>query len=135
VAGPTGPTGSNLVSDINFVIDGGGSTITTGMKGYIFLDFPCTINQVTLALDRSGSIVVDIWKCTYAQFDAGATHPVAGDSITASDIPTVSSATKSQDSALTGWTTSIAAGTFLAFNVNSVTSAQRCTVSLKITHN
>jgi hypothetical protein len=92
-----------------------------------------TINQVTMLLDQTGSIVVDIWKCTYAQFDSGATHPVAADSITASDTPTISSNTKMQDSTLTGWNTAIPAGSVLAFNVKSIATAQRCTVTLKTT--
>jgi hypothetical protein len=129
----TGPTGPAQVNGINFIIDGGGTTIATGLKGYLKVDFACTINQNTLLGDRSGSIVVNIWKCTQAQFDAGATHPVVGDKITASAPPTISSATNSQDSTLTGWTTAIAAGDILAFNVDSVTSMQRVTVDLKVT--
>lgn len=124
----------HLATDaIEFVIDGGGSTITTGMKGYLEVPYACTINRATLLADQSGSIVVDVFKCTYAQFDAGSTHPVSGDKITASAPPTISSATKAQDSTLTGWTTSISAGDILAFNVNSVTTLTRVTLSLKVT--
>ena len=119
-------------SDIAFVIDGGGSTITTGMKGYLFIDFACTISQVTQLADQSGSIVTNIYACSYANFDAGSTHPVVADKITASAPPTISTATKSQDSTLTGWTTSIAAGTVLAFNVDSVTTVQRNTITLRV---
>jgi len=123
-----------LIDTIEFVIDGGGATITTGSKGYIEVPFACTITRSTLLADQSGSVVVDIFKCTYAQFDAGSTHPVSGDKITASAPPTISSASKAQDSTLTGWTTAILAGDILAFNVNSVTTIQRVTVSLKVTH-
>ena len=119
---------------IEFVIDGGGSVITTGVKGYIEVPFACTITRSTLLADQSGSIVVDVFKCTYAQFDAGSAHPVSGDKITASAPPTISSTTKAQDSTLTGWTTAISAGDILAFNVNSVTTVQRATISLKVTH-
>ncbi len=118
---------------IEYIIDGGGSVITTGMKGYLQIPFACTISQSTLLADQSGSIVVDVWKCTQAQFDAGATRPVSTDKITASAPPTISSSTKAQDSTLTGWTTSIAAGDILAFNVNSVTTIQRATLALKVT--
>lgn len=131
--GVTGATGTGLVSDITFVIDGGGSVIATGVKGYLYFDFAFTINQSTLLADQSGSIVVDIWLCTYAQFDAGATHPVAGDKITASAPPTITTATKSQDSTLTGWSLTVPAGSVLAYNVTSVTTIQRVTSALKIT--
>jgi hypothetical protein len=112
---------------INFIIDGGGSAITTGTKGMLIVDRACTIQQVTLLADQSGSIVVDIWKDTYANHP-----PTNADSICASAKPTISSATKSQDATLTGWTTSISAGDILRFNVDSITTIQRCTVSLKV---
>lgn len=112
---------------INFVIDGGGAVITTGIKGDLVVDFACTILSWTLLPDQSGSIVVDIWKDTYANFP-----PVIGDVITASAKPTVTTTTKNQSSTLTGWTTSIAAGDVLRFNVNSVTTVQRVTLSLKV---
>lgn len=124
----------DLPGEIVVVIDGGGSTITTGLKGYIGpVPFDGTITQANLLADQSGSIIVDVWKCTYSQFDAGSTHPVSGDKITASAPPTISTATKSQDSTLTGWTTSFASADVFAFSVTSVTSVQRVTLSLKFT--
>jgi len=113
---------------ISFIIDGGGSAITTGQKGHLEIPFACTINQVTVLADQSGSIVVDIWKDAYANFP-----PADADSITASAPPTLSSAQKSQDSTLTGWTTSISAGDILAFNVDSVSTVERVLISLKVT--
>src|SRR5271166_3840873 len=37
-----------LVSGIEFVADGGGSVLTTGVKGYLEIPFGATINRVTL---------------------------------------------------------------------------------------
>lgn len=124
----TATTANSKIAVISFIIDGGGSAITTGIKGDLEIPFACTINQVTLLADQSGSIVVDIWKDTYANYPA-----TDADSITASAPPTISSATKSQDSTLTGWTTSIAAGDTLRFNVDSITTCTRVLVSLKVT--
>lgn len=121
-------SGSGQIFTINFVISGGTSAITTGIKGDLVVDFGCTINSVTLLADQTGSIVVDIWKDTYGSYP-----PTAADSITASAKPTISSSNKSQDTTLTGWTTSISAGQILRFNVDSVATIQRCTVSLKVT--
>jgi len=118
---------SNVIT-ITFVIDGGGSAITTGEKGHLEIPFACTITQVTMLADQSGSIVVDIWKDSYANFP-----PTDADSITASAPPTISSAQKSQDSTLTGWTTAINAGDILAFNVDSCSTIERVTISLKVT--
>jgi len=114
--------------DIAFIIDGGGSVLTTGIKGDLEIPFACTINQVTTLLDQSGSIVVDIWKDTYANYP-----PTVADTITASAKPTVSTEVKAQDSTLTGWTTAIAAGDSLRYNVDSITTATRCLISLKVT--
>jgi hypothetical protein len=82
--------------------------------------------------DQTGSAIVDIFACTYAQYDAGATHPVSADKITSTTPPTISSATKSQDSTLTSWSTAITAGTVLAFNVNSATTITRVSLNLKV---
>lgn len=123
---------TTIDSDIEILIDGAGATITTGVKFDIQIDFDCTIISATLLADQSGSIVVDIFKCTYSQYDAGATHPVSGDKITASAPPTISTATKSTDSTLTGWTTAISANDILRFNVNSATTIQRVSLILKI---
>jgi len=112
---------------INFIIDGNGAAISTGVKGDVEIPFACTITQVTTLAAQSGSIVVDIWKDTYANFP-----PTVADTITASAKPTLSTATKAQDSTLTGWTTSIAAGSVLRFNVDSATTVERVTVSLKV---
>jgi len=125
-AGSSGGGGGTEAS-LTFIIDGGGSAITTGQKGHLEIPFACTITQVTMLADQSGSIVVDIWKDTYANFP-----PTDADSITASAPPTISSAQKSQDATLTGWTTAIAAGDILAFNVDSCTTIKRVTISLKV---
>jgi len=119
---------ASLVSTINFIIDGGGAAITTGIKGDIEIPFACTINQVTLLADQSATAVIDIWKDTYANF-----APTVADTITAAAIPTITAAIKSQDATLTGWTTAITAGDILRFNVDSNDTAERITLSLKVT--
>lgn len=110
---------------IPLIIDGGGEVITTGEKGHAEVPFDCEIQAVRLFSDVSGSIVVDIWKDTFANFP-----PVVGDSITASAKPTITSAQKSEDTTLTGWTKTLNKGDILAYNVDSVTSIKRVTVSL-----
>jgi hypothetical protein len=124
---PAGDVANLGYSTITYVIDGGGAAITTGLKGYLEIPFGCVIDRWTLLADQSGSIIVDIWKDTYAN-----APPVVGDVITASAKPTLSTAAKAQSSTLTGWTTAIAAGDILAFNVNSVATIQRVTLSLRV---
>ena len=117
-----------LTSSINFVIDGGGSAIATGVKGFIVIDFPCKIVSCTLLADQSGAIKVDIWKDTYANYP-----PTDADTITGANEPEIAaSGVKDQDSTLTDWTKTIAAGDVLGFNVDSCATITRCTVSLKV---
>lgn len=126
-------TWSNIVKDIliEWVIDGGGSEITTGVKGDIGpIPFSCTIAEWTLLADTTGSIVVNIWKDTYANFP-----PTVSDKITASAPPTISGADKAQSSSLGTWTTTISEGDILRFNVDSVSSIQRVTLVLRAERN
>lgn len=115
-------------ASLEFVIDGGGSVLTTGVKGDVEVPFDATIVTARLFADQSGSVVVDVWKDTYANFP-----PTNADSIAASAKPTLSSAAKSQDSTLTGWTKTLTKGDVLRFNVDSATTVQRVTLSLGLT--
>jgi hypothetical protein len=119
------PTAVGRPGSIAFVIDGGGSAITTGGKGYLQVDFPCVVSSWTLLGDVSGSIVITIKKSTYASFPTTT-------SIVASDKPTLSSAQKATGSSLTGWTTKIDRGDVLEYSVDSAATVTRVTVSLKV---
>jgi hypothetical protein len=112
---------------IHFIIDGGGVVITSGVKGDLQIPFACEIVEATLLADQTGSIVIDIWKDTYANYP-----PTIADTITASAKPTLSSAIKSTDTTLTGWTTTIAAGNVLRYNVDAASTVTRVTVGLKV---
>ena len=115
------------IETINFIIDGGGSEIALGEKGHVVVEYPCRIISVELLADQSGSIVIDIWKDTLANFP-----PADGDSITAAAVPEIAADDNSLDATLVGWTIDIAAGDILAFNVDSVTDIERVTLSLKV---
>ena len=125
-----GDVGAHPTIAFGIVIDGAGATITTGTKGYIQVPTACTITKATvLSIDAAasnGSIVFDVWKDTYTNYP-----PTVADTITASAKPTLSSANKSQDSTLTGWTTSVAAGDILGFNVDSVSTLTRVILQLE----
>lgn len=109
-----------------YLIDGQGSVISTGTKKVgMRVPFNCTITGVYLYGDQTGSIVIDIWKDTHANYP-----PTIADTIVASAKPTISSSTKSSDTTLTGWTTTLAAGDVLYFNVDSVTSLTSVGINL-----
>lgn len=118
---------SILDATINIVIDGGGVVLTTGIKVDLIVDFACTILSATLLADVSGSIVLDIWKDTYSNYP-----PTVADTITAAAKPTLSGAIKSQDTTLTGWTTTIVAGNTIRVNVDSVATVTRVLLALKV---
>ena len=110
-----------------FTIDGGGQVITTGVKGNLRVPFPCIIDRVTLTADQVGSIQVDVWKSTYAGFPS-----VDADSITGGHEPSITGGSKSEDTVLTGWSTSLSEGDILTFNVDSATTITRLTVNLLV---
>lgn len=121
-----GPPGFDLTA-LTFIIDGGGSAIVPGEKGHLVCPFDGTIQSVELEADQSGSIVIDIWKDTYANFP-----PTDADSITAAAPPTIAAARKSKDTTLTGWTTQITKGDCLAFNVDSCATITRVTITIHV---
>ncbi len=118
---------------ITLIIDGGGSVITTGNKGYVSCPYTGTITGAKLlSIDgtgpaTAGSIVVDVWKDTYANFP-----PTVADTITAAAKPTLSAANKSDDTTLTGWTTAVTAGDVFGFNVDSATTVLKVLLQLTI---
>jgi hypothetical protein len=122
-----GSAAAGIDIGIPVVIGDGVNVITTGYKGHIEIPFFCTLKAVRLVGDVAGSIVIDIWKDSYANL-----LPTVADSITASAKPTLSSALKSQDITLTGWIRSIAAGDWLSFNVDSIATLKQVTLSLTL---
>lgn len=120
----------NGITDVLFYpINGGGVAIATGVQRLdLMVPWDCTITGYTLLADQSGSIVVDIWNDTYANYP-----PTDADSITASAPPTITTATKAQSTTLTGWDTALVAGDILRFNVDSITTCTYVGVYLNVT--
>jgi hypothetical protein len=76
----------------------------------------------------TGSIVIDVWKDTFANFP-----PTVADSIAGSEKPTLSSARSNQDLALATWTTSVSIGDIIAFNVDSASTLTNAQLTIFIT--
>ena len=125
---PMGATTQRPVR-IVVVIDGGGSAITTGVKGDV-PDLPAmTITGWTLeGAEASGSIVIDIWKDTYANLPPTVADTLFG---AGTEKPTITTAHKGQDLSLTTCTTSVAEGDCLRFNVDSITTFTRVTLTIR----
>ena len=119
---------SGILRSVSLVTSNGGSVLTTGIIGTIIVPFSGIISSVSLLADETGNVVMDIWKTQFSSYP-----PTNTNTITASDLPTLSSAQSYQDTTLTGWTTQINPNDVLAFNINSVTNIKQLTVALGIT--
>jgi len=107
-------------------IGDGVNAITTGVAGYLPCPVGFTITGWTLISDASGSIVIDVWKDTYAN-----APPTVADTIAGSEKPTLSSAQKNQDLSLSTWTTTVTAGDILGFNVDSASTVKLVTLTIQ----
>jgi hypothetical protein len=130
--GGIGATGSTpqIARSFGITIDGGGSVISTGVQGDVVIPYSMTISSWTLIADQVGSIVIDVWKDTYANYPA-----TQSDTITGSAKPTLSSSIKNQSSTLTGWTTNVNSGDIIRFNVDSVSTITKATLVIQGTQN
>ena len=125
-AGNRVPLSSLMNGGMDIVLGSGTGVIPTGVAVYA-LELPCagvwTSNR--LLADQSGSMTVTIKKSTYSGYAGSLT------SIVASAKPTLSSAIKSEDTTLTGWTTTFAAGDILRVEVDTATTVTMATLSLR----
>lgn len=106
--------------------DFNGPVLTTGVKAYFEVPIAIRVTGWTLLADAVGSIVIDLWKDTYAAFP-----PTVADTITGSEKPTLAGVQKAQDLTLTTWTTDLAVGDILAINVDSVATVKQVTLTLR----
>lgn len=113
------------IKTLCLTVDGGGTTITTGVKGYLRVPYNGTIKSTSVIADQTGSVVIDVWK-------ANGSVPTVSNTITASAKPTLSSAQTSFDSTLTGWTKTIVEGDIVGFNVDSATTVTRVTLVIEV---
>jgi len=104
-----------------------GADLTTGVKARIWFSFPCKITGWTILADASGSVVVDVWKDSYANHP-----PTVADTIAGTEKPTLSGAQKNQDLTLTTWSQNVAAGDVLFFNIDSVSALKQVFLGLSL---
>jgi hypothetical protein len=126
-SGISGGGGSSAAS-FGLSLNGAGGQISTGVKGYVTIPYAGTITGWQLVGTPSGSMVVDVWKDTFANFP-----PTVADTITGSEKPTLSSSTAAEDLALSTWTTGVATGDIMAFNVDSSSTLTNATLTIFIT--
>ena len=115
---------------LEFIFDGGGGSFPLGVACYYQPPFAGSFTSVYLLADQVGSFSCDIWKCTYANFDA-VSQPNVTQSIFNGGYPTITSGVKYLDTTLSGWTTSFARGDVFAMVVRSANSITRVTLNLQ----
>jgi hypothetical protein len=116
---------------ITFIFGTGSAVITAGQRTSVSCPYTGTFTAARLlvvdAAVTSGSIVIDVWKDSFANFP-----PTVADTITASAKPTLSSATKSDDTTLTGWSPSVTAGDVLVGIVDSASLVTQVALQLTL---
>ncbi len=106
------------------VIGASGTVISTGIAGDATVHYDCTIVGWRLVAVQTGDIEVDVWKTDYAGFP-----PTVTDTITASEIPSITADDKNEGVCV-GWTVEVQAGDTFRFNVDSVTDIEQVTLAL-----
>lgn len=115
--------------NVTFVLNGGGSTITSGDAFTYIGSGPLsgTINRVDISgggtAGATCSITVDIWK-------RNAAIPSSANKISASAPATLSTANLSQSGSLSGWSTSVSANDVWDANVATVTGCVQVIVQV-----
>lgn len=121
--------GTVLVSfdiEARSIFTGASTPLTTGVRADLRVPFNCTLTGIALVVDQVGSVVLDIWRESYANYP-----PTAGDSICGSSKPTISMLGGMTDEVLAGWSTSVTAGDVLRFNIDSASSVSRLSILLR----
>ena len=113
-------------SEIAFIVDGGGSDITVGIKGDIEVPFNCKINKSTMLANATGMAQVDIWKDTYTNYPPTVANTISSPKLIFTDQM------KYQDSSLASWTTDLTAGDILRYNIESLASINRLGIYLEV---
>ncbi len=108
------PPGSEvtIVSGFGITVDGAGEPVTTGLKGYVQLPFDLEVEAWSLVSKEAGDIQFDIWAVAAAK-------PVDADSITGGNEPALSASDLAEAGSVSGWTTTLAAGDWIGFNIDS----------------
>ena len=110
---------------VGISIDGGGTVITTGTKGYVEVPYAGTITEWKIIATPSGSVTFDIWK-------SNAAIPTNSNTITASAKPTLTTAQRATSTTLTGWTTSVSVNDVFGFEVESATTVTKAVLIVVI---
>lgn len=121
----TSGAAASITTTFGVSLDGGGTAIQAGHKGYVTIPYACTITGWSVQADQSGNLQIEIDK------KAGAIPAVTADKITATDPPSLNSAQLrivNCDSGCTGWSRSVMPGDVIGYYVSSASVVTRATL-------
>lgn len=111
---------TSVTHSIGITVDGGGSSITTGSKGYVTIPYAATITNWYLAADVSGNAVLDVKRSGTSIIVSGNRPTLAGGQFA--------------NQAVSAWgSTAISLGDVLEFNVDSASTITRINMVLRAT--
>ena len=126
-----------LNQTIGTTVDGSGGTVTVGLKGYMKVPYACTITGWTVIASTATAtqaIQFDVWRKAGSLPTSAATDSLIG---VGGVKPQLSAATPGQQLRnsvnVTGWSTSLAAGDYLAFRVDSATIVSWAVLQINVT--
>jgi hypothetical protein len=120
---------------LSFMVDGGGSVLTTGVKARVLLPYnmqPISDGSVAWqsGLDQVGSIGWDLWMDSYTNYPPTNADRVSG--TIGSQNPRITSAIKGASASLTGWNTTWMKGNWLFVAIDTVATATWATLGVHI---
>jgi hypothetical protein len=115
------------IRSIGTSLAGGGSPITTGIKGTgTYIPYDCTIILAVIGADQPGNLVVDIWVSPFP----ASYPPVDANSITGGNEPDTAGNDNYSDAVLNLWSVGITAGSWIFWNVDSNDVIEDATIQL-----
>lgn len=125
-------TANQTIATVGVGMDGGGSTLTTGVKGYVTVPYAGTISAWSITADgASPTCTIDIWKVA-----TGTALPTVANTIINTGAggakPALSTGNAIHSTNVAHWTTSVAANDIIGFNLDAVTTATRITLTLEV---
>jgi hypothetical protein len=118
-----------------FLFGDGGVPVAVNNWAEVLIPVACTLTgwelSIEQAVDATHVLTVGLWRATRAQYDGGITHPVVGDSITATHDPTETNAYGAYSADLSLWAhVALAAGDRVRANVSAATDILRAQLVL-----
>ncbi len=119
-----------LIMTIGVSLDGGGSALSTGQKGYVTCPYAGTIVGWNITAD-AGTCTLDVWKIA-----TGTAIPTVSNTIINTGAggvkPALATGTAIHSTTVSNWTTSVVANDIFGFNLDAVATATKITLVLQI---